>query len=175
MVYKVGAIVLVAMIVLAMIGLRVHTKVSVQRTFNAPVDKLWQIWTDAETIKKWWGPNGYKAPAIRNDFRVGESYLWAMESPKGEVFRNTGTYKEIVSKKRIVSTMSFADKDGNPIPGSQAPVPGSWPDEITVIVEFNESNGRTEVRVSELGIPVIGKIFARIGWAQQFDKIELLL
>jgi uncharacterized protein YndB with AHSA1/START domain len=107
--------------------------------------------------------------------REGGSFLWAMKSEKGKMFWNTGTYQEVVADKKIVSTMAFADENGKAIPGSQVSVPGRWPNEITVIVEFNESEGKARVTVTEVGIPLIAYPLLKIGWAQQFDKIQLLL
>jgi uncharacterized protein YndB with AHSA1/START domain len=26
----------------------------INRTFNLPVDKVWQAWSEAESCKKWW-------------------------------------------------------------------------------------------------------------------------
>ena len=91
------------------------------------------------------------------------------------MFWSTGAYKELVANKKIVSTMSFSDENGKAIRGSQVSVPGQWPDEITVIVEFGESEGKARVTVKEVGIPLIAYPLAKIGWAQQFDKIQLLL
>jgi uncharacterized protein YndB with AHSA1/START domain len=98
-----------------------------------------------------------------------------MKSEKGRMFWSTGTYKEVVANKKIVSTMSFSNENGKTISGSQVSVPGQWPNEIIVIVEFSESEGRARVTVTEVGIPLIAYAMSKIGWAQQFDKIQLLL
>jgi len=175
MIYKIsGAIVL--MLVLFVLGAwNFHTTVSTERTFNAPVADVWRVWNDADSIKKWWGPKGYTAIVVRNDVREGGSFLWAMKSAQGRTSWNTGTYKEVVANKKIVSTMSFSNEDGKAIPGSQVPVPGRWPNELTVIVEFSDSDGKAKVTVTEVGIPLIVYPLMKIGWAQQFDKIQLLL
>jgi uncharacterized protein YndB with AHSA1/START domain len=98
-----------------------------------------------------------------------------MKSAQGRSFWNTGTYKEVVANKKIVSTMSFSNENGKTIPGSQVSVPGQWPNELTVIVEFSETEGKARVTVTEVGIPLIVYPLTKIGWAQQFDKIQLLL
>ena len=54
-------------------------------------------------------------------------------------------------------------------------VPGRWSDDITVIVDFSEREGKARVTVTEVGIPLIAYPLMKIGWAQQFDKIQLLL
>ncbi len=175
MIYKILSGVILALVVLVLVALEVRTTGSYERTFNASIDKVWRVWNDEDSMKHWWGPRGFTAPFIRTDLRVGGTYLWAMKSPKGEMFRNTGVYKEVVANRRIVSTMSFADETGNAVPGSQAPVPGRFPDAVTVIVEFSESSGKTKVTVTEVGLPLIIKIMSKIAWDEQFDKIEGLL
>jgi len=175
MIHKILGGVVLALVALVLVALEVRTTGSYERTFNAPNDKVWRVWNDEASIKQWWGPSGYTAPFIRNDLRVGGTYLWAMKSPKGEMFWNTGVYKEVVPNQRIVSTLSFADEAGKAIPGSKAPVPGRWPNSVTVIVEFSESSGKTKVTVTEVGLPLIVKVLSRVAWDQQFDKIEGLL
>jgi uncharacterized protein YndB with AHSA1/START domain len=175
MIYKILGAVVLGLVVIVAIAVEVRTTGSYERTFNASQDKVWQVWNDTDSIKKWWGPTGYTAPFVRNDLRVGGSYLWAMKSPKGEMFWNTGVYTEVVPESRIVSTLSFADETGKALPGSKAPVPGRWPDAVTVIVEFSESSGKTKVTVTEVGLPLMVMILSRVAWNQQFDKIEGLL
>lgn len=175
MIYKIlGSIVLIA-VALVLGAWNFRTTVSTQRTFNAPAAAVWKVWTDADSVKKWWGPRGYTALVARDDVREGGSYLWAMKSEKGMMYWNTGTYTEVVANKKIVSTMAFADENGKAIPGSQVSAPGRWPNEITVIVEFSEVEGKTRATVTEVGIPLIVYPLAKIGWAQQFDKIQPLL
>ena len=175
MIYKISGSITLMLALLVLGAWKFHTTVSVERTFNASVADVWRVWNDADSIKKWWGPRGYTALVVRNDVREGGSYLWAMKSEQGRMFWSTGTYKEVVANKKIVSTMSFSDEIGKAIPGSQVSVPGKWPDEITVIVEFSESEGKASVTVREVGIPIIVYPLSKIGWAQQFDKIQSLL
>jgi uncharacterized protein YndB with AHSA1/START domain len=175
MIYKIsgGIVLMLALLVLG--AWNFHTTVSTERTFNASVADVWRVWNDADSIQKWWGPKSYTALVVRNDVREGGTFLWAMKSQQGRMFWNTGTYQEVVANKKIVSTMSFANENGKIIPGSQVSVPGQWPDQITVIVEFSESEGKARVTVTEVGIPLIVYPLMKMGWAQQFDKIQLLL
>lgn len=175
MIYKVLGSTALMLALFVLFAWRIHATARSERTFNARVEEVWKVWNDDDSIKKWWGPKNYTAPIIRNDVRVGGSYLWSMKSPKGEMFWNTGVYKEVVPNKRIVCSMSFSDENGKAIPGSEVRVPGKWPNEITVIAEFSESGGKTKVTVTEVGVPLIVTVLSKIGWAQQFDKIQALL
>src|SRR5207249_10001297 len=68
---------------------------------------------DPERAKRWWGPEGFTAPFIKIDLRVGGKYLFCMRSPDGKDYWSTGVYREIVPLQRIVSTDSFADEKGD--------------------------------------------------------------
>src|SRR5215469_6412977 len=96
--------------------------VVITREFNAPVEKVWAAWTEADHIKQWWGPADFTAPHIELDFRVGGKYLYAMHGPAGTEYDidmwNTGTFQEIVPLKRIVYQDNFADERGNVVPPS---------------------------------------------------------
>lgn len=175
LVYKILGGFVLTLVVVVLVALEVRTTGSYERTFDASSDKVWRVWTEEDSIKHWWGPTGYTAPFVKNDLRVGGTYLWEMKSAKGETFWNTGVYQEVVPERRIAYTSSFADETGKVIPASKAPVPGRWPDAVTAIVEFSESNGKTKVTVTEVGLPLLIKIVSKIAWNQQFDKIEGLL
>jgi uncharacterized protein YndB with AHSA1/START domain len=175
MVFKILAGLLTCLALFVFVARKVSSPVHVERVFNAPVAKVWAMWNDPETMKKWWSPRDYTAPVVQNDLRVGGKFLLSMRSPKGEMFWNTGTYKEVVANQRIVSSLSFSDESGKVLPGARTPVPGQWPDEITLTVDFRDEGGRTRVHVEEVGIPLIMKLLATMGWEQQMDKLEALL
>lgn len=175
MIYKISGSITLVLALLIAGAWNFHATVRMERTFNASQAELWRVWNDADSIQKWWGPKGYTAFVIRNDVRKGGSYLWAMKSEQGRMFWSTGTYQEVIPNRRIVSTMSFSNESGRILSGSQVSVPGKWPDEITIIDEFSESDGKARVTVTEAGIPLIAYPLAKMGWAQQFDKIQSLL
>ena len=49
------------------------------RIFTTPAEKVWKLWNDPESMKKWWGPKDYTAPVIKNDLRVGGIFLLSHE------------------------------------------------------------------------------------------------
>lgn len=175
MILKIVVGIVIALAVVILVARKIGSTVQVERTFNAPIVRVWQLWTDEESMKKWWGPTGYDAPVIKNDFRLGGRYLFSMRSPGGKTNWNSGVYKEIVPQQKIVSTMSFSDETGKAIPGAQVKLPGDWPDEIILTMTFTETRGKTTIAITEAGIPLIMKLPAGMGWRQQFDKLEALL
>jgi uncharacterized protein YndB with AHSA1/START domain len=49
--------------------------VSIERSFDAPVDLIWRMWTDADHFAAWYGPDGATIPVAKMDVRVGGSRL----------------------------------------------------------------------------------------------------
>lgn len=145
---------------------------TINRTFNLPLATVWKAWSDAESLKKWWGPEEYSCPDCSIDFKVGGKFLASMQGKDGKKIWSTGEYKEIVPMKKIVNTDSFADSEGNIVSASYYDMPGEWNDELLVTFEFEEENGNTKLKLQHEGLPaeMIGD--CRQGWNSSLDKIE---
>lgn len=130
---------------------KTESVMTVERTFNAPVDKVWHTWNDPELMKQWWSPKDYTAPVIKNDLPVGGKFLLSMQSPKGDV---SGTPEP--TRTSCPTSDHRADvvaADGKVVTGKDIKVPGEWPDEITVKVEFRETGGKFACRSPRWAFP----------------------
>lgn len=148
----------------------------ITRTFDAPLAVVWKAWSDPALLAKWWNPDGFTTPVIKQDFRVGGKYHICMRSAEGQDCWSTGVYKEIVPLRRIVCTDSFADADGNVVPASYYGMQVEMPLELLIIVEFREENGKTIMTLTHRGLPAgeMGEM-AGAGWNQFFDKLVEVL
>ena len=146
--------------------------VVIERTFDAPVDLIWQMWTDPEHFKAWYGPNGASVPVARMDVRVGGTRLICMEieGPRGSMqMWFTGEYREVVETKRLVYTESMSDEEGNIISPSQMGMPEGHPETTEVIVELEDIAGRTKMVLTHVGVS--GDSAGASGWNMAFDKL----
>ena len=144
----------------------------IERIFNAPVDLIWQMWTQAEHFKNWYGPQGASLPVAQMDVRVGGKRLFCMEAqtPNGSMkMWMTGEYLEIVPNKRLVYTESMADEQGNVLSPSANGMNGDFPmtTEITVLLE--DLDGRTKMVMTHAGLPANSP--GATGWEQALDKM----
>lgn len=80
---------------------------SLERTFNAPLQLVWEAWTQAEHIANWWGPKGMKTDVVEHNFTVGGQWKYSMVMPNGGVFIAEGIYSEIVAFQKIVTSADF--------------------------------------------------------------------
>jgi len=76
------------------------------RTYDAPLQLVWEAWTDPDQIAKWWGPRGVSTPreSIELDLRPGGRMRFDMvDDATGAVYPNSGTVVEVEPPSRIVS------------------------------------------------------------------------
>ena len=80
---------------------------TIEKVFNAPVQVVWDAWTQAEHIGKWWGPPAMPLEVVEHDFRVGGNWKYTMSMPDGGTFVSEGAYKEIIEGEKIVTSANF--------------------------------------------------------------------
>ena len=39
--------------------------------FDAPVERVWELWADPRLLERWWGPPTYPATVIEHDLSPG--------------------------------------------------------------------------------------------------------
>lgn len=148
----------------------------ITRIFNAPLETIWQAWTDPETYKQWMGPKGYTIPVAKIDLRVGGKSLLCMRSSEGDEIWSTGRYLEIVPMEKIVTTDSFADQQGNVVPATHYGMGAEFPLEMQITLQFEDLGKRTKLTLEHVGLPE-GKMadLTAAGWNESFDKLDHLV
>jgi uncharacterized protein YndB with AHSA1/START domain len=146
--------------------------VVIERTLDAPIELIWQMWTDPGHFAAWYGPNGATIPEAELDVRVGGVRRVCMEvqTPNGMmrmVF--IGEHREVAAPTRLVYTESMADADGNVLAPEAAGMPPGHPATTEVTVEFEDLDGRTRMVMTHAGIPADSPGAA--GWNVTFDKL----
>jgi uncharacterized protein YndB with AHSA1/START domain len=153
-------------------GSALQNKIVINRVFDLPVSKVWQAWTEPEQFKKWWGPEGFTCPISKMEARKGGKYLSCMRSADGKEFWSTGVIEEFIPQKKLVVTDSFSDAKGNIIPASEYGMPGDWPDQLLITVNFEElGENRTKITLQHEGIPDEMREECIKGWNESLDKL----
>jgi uncharacterized protein YndB with AHSA1/START domain len=150
--------------------------VVIERSFDAPIDLIWRMWTEPDHFKAWYGPQGATIPVAKMDVRVGGNRLvgMEMETPNGLMqMWFTGTHREVVKNERLVYTESMSDESGNVLSASDMGLPEGHPTTTEVIVELKEIGGRTRMVMTHVGIPKDSPGAA--GWTMAFDKLAALV
>lgn len=58
--------------------------------FDAPTERVWQLWDDPRQLERWWGPPTYPATVTSHDLRPGGRVEYHMTGPEGISPRVTG-------------------------------------------------------------------------------------
>ena len=81
---------------------------TIVKRIKAPVEAVFQAWTDAAELKRWMAPADKMSVALAEaDARVGGRYRVVMRAPSGEEHRVGGTYREISLNRRLVFTWAW--------------------------------------------------------------------
>ncbi|HMB53663.1 MAG TPA: SRPBCC domain-containing protein, partial [Thermoanaerobaculia bacterium] len=81
----------------------------IERTFDAPRDLVWSVFTRPEHLVRWWGPRGFVTRVEELDLRPGGRSRYVMVAPDGKEYPAEGVFREVVAPERIVSTGDFGD------------------------------------------------------------------
>ncbi|NHC43459.1 polyketide cyclase [Bacillus sp. MM2020_1] len=89
-----------------------NVKVTVKATVNAPVEKVWEYWTEPKHITKWNNASDdWHTPIAENDLTVGGKFLTRMEAKDGSFgFDFGGIYDEVKLNELISYTMGDGRK-----------------------------------------------------------------
>jgi len=91
-------------------------KVVIERTFDARIEDVWELWTTSDGIESWWGPEGLAVKVHRLELRPGGELTYAMTATapeQMEFLKKAGmpltqearvTYTEVARPRRLAFT-----------------------------------------------------------------------
>lgn len=111
-------------------------RVRIERTYEATVQELWDLWTTKDGFESWWGPDGFRVEVHAIEPRVGGALVYDMIAaspehiafmekagmPTSQATRGTFVAVEPLERLAIVHVIDF--------------VPGVEPYENRIAVEF---------------------------------------
>lgn len=116
----------------------------IERVYDAPRERVWAAWTEAEHLRQWWGPKGFTVSRLKIDLRPGGIMHYCLRMPDGREMWGKFVYREIVKPERLVWINSFSDPEGGTTVHPMSP---SWPREMHTLVTFEDLGGKTRVTV----------------------------
>jgi uncharacterized protein YndB with AHSA1/START domain len=157
-------------------------KFVINRTFDAPLELMFDMWTKPEHFSKWLAPTGFEMEFIRRDIKPGGSTFYFMAG-NGIKMYGRAKYLEIERPGRLVYTQQFCDENERI---SRHPMAPTWPETMLTTVELSEEGpDRTRVTVTwepygattreELDTFIKARSGMTQGWTGSFDKLEAYL
>jgi uncharacterized protein YndB with AHSA1/START domain len=149
----------------------------VTRIVDAPLELVWQAWTDPQHVMRWWGPQHFTSPSATVDLQVGGRYVFAMQAPPemgGGVSYTGGTYQQVVEHELLEFTQGITDEHGEFIDPASIGLPPDFPPPFVTSVRFRRRRDMTELTIVEHDWP-LGQmyVFSLAGMQQSMDKLAV--
>jgi uncharacterized protein YndB with AHSA1/START domain len=148
-------------------------RVSIERTFKAAIEEVWELWTTKDGIESWWGPDGFEVKVRKLDVRPGGELLYDMTAvapDQIEFMKKAGmsvttpsfvTYTEVVPLKRLAFTQ-LADF-----------IPNVKPYQVAMTVEFETSPQAVRMVLTlDAMHDEYWTNMAVMGWENELDRLE---
>jgi uncharacterized protein YndB with AHSA1/START domain len=157
-------------------------KFVINRTFDAPLDVMFEMWTNPKHVSQWLPPTGFQMQFIRADIRPGGGTFYLMSGGDVRMY-GRAEYLKIEKPGRIVYTQQFCDENENT---SRHPMAPTWPETMLTTVELTEEGpDQTRVTVTwevhgaasreEIDTFANARGSMTQGWTGSFDKLEAYL
>ena len=152
----------------------------INQSFAAPLNLIFEVWSDPKHLSHWMGPVGSKTNFLRADIKPGGSGFYSMTGADGTKMYGKTKYLEVDKPHRIIYTQSFCDETEKI---SRHPFAPTWPEVMKTTILFEaESPDQTRVtvkwEVSGIATPTEKETFNKAkagmsqGWGGSFDNLE---
>lgn len=154
----------------------------INRTFDASIDTMFEMWTNPDHFSKWLPPVGMEMEFIKANIKPGGKTFYMMTGKDIKMY-GRAEYLKIEKPHTIVYTQQFCDAQEKI---SRHPYAPTWPETMLTTVKLTaESPDETRVTVTwepvgptnsdELAAFIKEKGGMTRGWGGSFDKLEDLL
>ncbi|HEY3900297.1 MAG TPA: SRPBCC family protein [Chthoniobacter sp.] len=151
----------------------------IARTFAAPIETMFEMWTDPNHFSQWLAPTGFEMQFVRADIREGGSSFYFMAGSGMKMYGRV-EYLKIEKPGSIVYTQQFCDEHEKL---SRHPMSPTWPETMLTTVQLTaEGPDQTRVTVTwephgattpeEVETFVKARGGMTMGWTGSFDKLD---
>ena len=154
-----------------------HTDLVLERTLDAPLDLVWEAYTNPEHLKRWFAPRPYEISECELELKPGGIFRIRMVGPDGfdTGHGNAGCVLEVVEREKLAWTSALG-------PGYRPAEMGegceSFP--MTAVITFADAgNGRTAYKAVALHKDMADrdmheKMGFQDGWGTTASQLEEL-
>jgi len=90
--------------------LKAQQTLEICREFAAPIQAVFDAWTQVEVLAKWFGPEGFAVLNAQIDLSVGGKYEISIQSPDNNIIRHFGEYVDIKTPNSLIFTWQLRDQ-----------------------------------------------------------------
>lgn len=136
------------------------THLHLEKVLVVPREQVFAAFSDAEQLRRWWGPAGFSVQRLQFDAVEGTEYRIAMQPPDGDVFHIRGTFRAVEPPRRLIFTFIYEEPD----PDDQ---------ETLVTLAFESTDPGTRVILDQGPFKTTERLgLHRDGWTDTLERLE---
>lgn len=150
-----------------------RSRIVIERTYRAPIEVLWELWTTKEGFESWWGPEGFRVKVHTLEARVGGKLHYDMIAHAPEQVAAMRQMNRPISHEVHARFSEMRPLERLAITNTIDFIPGVKPYESTIVVDFFSSSG--SVRMVVTLEPMHDERFTRMsemGFRSQLTKLD---
>jgi uncharacterized protein YndB with AHSA1/START domain len=148
----------------------------ITHVFDAPLETVFQAWTDPDQLKHWYAPDGCSIEFKTIEVTTGGRFHSRIHDPVHGQCWVKGTYLEVAANRKLVFTMIMSDPDGNSVSSVAAGKSPDWPEHQTTTVTFDTVGTQTKVSIYQtVSEEEAKKTGAYQGWVKMLDRLSSML
>lgn len=136
----------------------------ITRVFDAPRERVFEAWTEARHLARWFGPRDFTVHAAEAEVRVGGKWRVCIRSPEARDYWMHGVYREVAPPQRLAFTHVW--EEGH----------GATGHETMITLTFEEAGGKTKMTFRKaVLVSVKERDEQHTGWSECFDRLGIYL
>lgn len=140
------------------------SKLVMRRTFKAPVQKIFDLWTSADGMRQFFFPPQAQVINLDVDFRIGGKYRITFKKSDGEVLTVSGVYREITAPSRFACTWTWEEDSPEDVV------------ETLLTLDFKARGNETDVVLTHENLrSVESRDGHAAGWGAILDKLAIIV
>ncbi len=136
------------------------TEYSITRLVDAPIKKVWSMWTEAEHLRHWFCPKNFKVTKLAVEPVKGGGWMIEMQGADGGVYTTSGTFLNVVKQQRLEMTQTWKNSEHQSI----------------ISVLFNEDGAKTEINFKQAYLESkVARESHAAGWNEALTNLKAYL
>jgi uncharacterized protein YndB with AHSA1/START domain len=149
---------------------------SIERTYAATMDEVWNLWTTKAGIESWWGPEGFDVTVTSINLKSGGELVYLMTATAPQQVKFMNLHGMPLSTVCKVSCVEVSPPYRLTYKTLTDFVPDVPPYEVSTVVEFQATAAGVKITItSEAMHDQVWTERARAGYESQLRKLDALM